>query len=169
MLSTRPSRQPCLNWFGVTQVLTPLTLGVVLLTSVEMPAEAQPVFIQPPAPTTQVIGSPIPSPVPVVPGTTYPYSLSPYNSTYQNPNSVYNPYDYSYYNQGIVTPGRQVIRNSTLINPTVINSRITDSVLVDPVIINSPGFPRRGFRQPPAIYNPPYFYNQRGIRVHIGY
>jgi hypothetical protein len=172
MLSKLPSRQSCLNWFGMTKALMPLTLGVVLLTSVEMPAEAQ-VIMQQSSPTTHVIGSPIPSPVPVVPGTSYPYSLSPYNSTTYNSNSYYNPYynPYGYYdyNQTIVTPGRQVIRNSTLINPTVINSRITDSVLVDPVIVNSPGYPRRVFRQPPAIYNSPYYFNRPGIRVRIGY
>ena len=163
MLSQRPSRQPCFNWFGMTKALIPLTVGVALLTSAEMPAEAQ-VVMQQLSPTTQVIGSPIPSPVPVVPGTSYPYSLSPYNS-----NSYYNPYGYYDYNQTFMTPRRQVIRNSTLINPTVINSRITDSVLVDPVIVNSPGYPRRGFRQPPVIYNPPYYYNQPGIRIRIGY
>ena len=162
MLSKLLSRQPCLNWFGMTKALTPLTLGVVLLTSVEMPAEAQ-VIMQQSSPTTQVIGSPIPSPVPMVPGTSYPSSLSPYNSIY-NSNSYYNPYGYYDYNQTIVTPGRQVIQNSTLIN-----SRITDSVLVDPVIVNSPGYPRRVFRQPPTIYNPPYYYNRPGIRVRIGY
>ena len=174
MLSTLPSRQSCLNRFGVTKSLTPLTLGIVLLTSVGMPAQAQFGGFPAQSPTTQVIGSPIPSPVPVVPGTMNPYSLSPYNSnTYYNPNnSYYNPYNYNGYNPynpGVVTTGRGVIRNSTLINPTVINSRITDSVLVDPVIIDSPGFSRRVFRQPPVIYNPPYLYNQPGIRVRIGY
>ncbi|HEY9608688.1 MAG TPA: hypothetical protein V6C93_04950 [Allocoleopsis sp.] len=171
MLSTLPSRQSCLNRFGVTKTLTPLTLGIVLLTSIGMPAQAQFGGFPAQSPTTQVIGSPIPSPVPVVPGTMNPYSLSPYNSnTYYNPNnSYYNPYNYNGYNPGGITSGRGVIRNSTLINPTVINSRITDSVLVDPVIIDSPGFSRRVFRQPPVIYNPPYLYNQPGIRVHIGY
>jgi hypothetical protein len=167
MLSKCPSRQPYFNWFGMTKALTPLTVGVVLLTSAGLPAQAQ-LIMQQSSPTTHVIGSPIPSPVPVVPGTNYPYSLSPYNSTY-NSDSYYNPYGYYDYNQTIVTPGRQVIRNSTLINPTVINSRITDSVLIDPVIVNSPGYPRRVFRQPPAIYNPPYYYNRPGIRIRIGY
>lgn len=168
MLSTHPSQQSCLNWFGVRKALTPLTLGVVLLTSAGMPAQAQIWTTQPPAPTTQIIGSPIPSPVPVVPGTTYPYSLSPFNSTYGS-GSYYNPYGYSNHNPVIVRPRRQNIRNSTLINPTVINSTITDSVLVDPVIVDSPGYSRRVFRQPPAIYNPPYYYNQPGIRVRVGY
>src|ERR671933_185127 len=166
MLSTLPSRQSCLNRFGVTKTLTPLTLGIVLLTSLGMPAQAQFGGFPPQSPTTQVIGSPIPSPVPVVPGTMNPYSLSPYNSnTYYNPNnSYYNPYNYNDYNRGIITPGSGVIQNSTLIN-----SRITDSVLVDPVIIDPRGYSRRVFRQPPVIYNPPYLYNQPGIRVRIGY
>lgn len=147
MLNTLPSRQRGLNWFSLTYSLTPLTLGVAILASAAMSVEARPVFVQPPLPTTQIIGSPIPSPVPVVPGTTIPYSLSPYNNYYRD----YNP---------VITPGRGVIRNSTLINPTIINSRISDSVLIDPVIINSPRFSRGVFRRSP-VYNPP------GIRIRI--
>lgn len=177
MLFTLPSRQLSLNWFRVTKVVTPLTLGVILLTSVGRKAEAQPLIIQPPAPTTQIIGSPIPSPVPVVPGTTYPYSLSPYSQgNFNNYNYGYSYYgsDYNYggyyggYNR-VITPGRAVIRNSTLINPTVINSRISDSVLVDPVIVNPSRFPRRVYSQPPIIYNPPVIYNSPGLSIQIGY
>lgn len=168
MLSKLPSRLSYIHQFRVTQAVTPLSLGIVLLTSVGMPAQAQFGGFPTQSPTTQVIGSPIPSPVPVVPGTMNPYSLSPYNSNpdYNPHHSYYNPY-----NQGIITPGSGVIRNSTLINPTVINSRITDSVLVDPVIIDSRGYPRRGFRQPSVIYNPPIYnrYNQPGVRIRIGY
>lgn len=182
MLSTLLSRPSYFNRFRVTKALTPLSLGIALLTSVGMPAQAQFGGFPNQSPTTQVIGSPIPSPVPVVPGTMNPYSLSPYDSNpYYNPNnSYYNPYNYNGYNQngynqGIITPGSGVIRNSTLINPTVINSRISDSVLVDPVIIDSRGYPRRVFRQPSAIYNPPIYnrynnrYNQPGVRIRIGY
>lgn len=176
MLSTLPSRQLNFNGFRVTKVVTPLALGVIVLTSIGRKAEAQPVFIQPPAPTTQIIGSPIPSPVPVVPGTTYPYSLSPYSqSNFNNYNYGYRNYgDYNYggyyggYNR-VITPRRGVIRNSTLINPTVINSQISDSVLVDPVIVNPPGFPRRVYSQPPIIYNPPNIYTSPGLSIQVGY
>jgi hypothetical protein len=177
MLSTLPSRQLNFNGFRVTKVVTPLALGVILLTSVGRKAEARPVIIQPPAPTTQIIGSPIPSPVPVVPGTTYPYSFSPYsNGNFNNHN--YNNGGYSYYDNypgyyggynRVITPGRAVIQNSMLINPTVINSRVYDSVLVDPVILNSPGFPRRVYSQPPVIYNPPSIYTSPGFSIQVGY
>ncbi len=182
MLSTLPSRQPSLNWFRVNQILAPLALGVVLLTSLERKAEAQPLLVQPQLPTTQIIGSPIPSPVPVVPGTNQPYSLSPnsYNSgNYSYSDYNYGGYNYDGYNYGgynygysnypqVITPGRAVIRNSTLINPTVINSRINDSVLVDPVIVNPPGYGRRIVAPPPSIYYSPRVYSP-GIRVRIGY
>lgn len=178
MLSKLPSRPSSVHQFRVMQTVTPLSLGIVLLTSVGMPAQAQFGGFPTQSPTTQVIGSPIPSPVPVVPGTTNPYSLSPYNShSDYNPNhSYYDPYNYNGYNRGIITPGSGVIRNSTLINPTVINSRISDSVLVDPVIIDSRGYPQRVFRQPSVIYNPPIYnrpiynrYNHPGVRIRIGY
>jgi hypothetical protein len=144
MLKTSPSRQRGFNWFSITYALPPLTLGVALLTSAGMPAEAIPVVVQSLPPTTQIYGSPIPSPVPVIPGTSNPYSLS--------------PYDYSDYNS-VIRPGRGVIRNSTLINPTVINSRIVDSVLVDPVIINSPRYPLGTFGRSRVIYNSPGYYS----------
>ncbi len=169
MPSTNLFEQPCLDGFRVTKALTPLTLGVVLLTLMGTPADAQSLTIQSPSSTTHVYGSPIPSPVPVVPGTNYPSSLSPYNSGnynygYSNYNYGYSNYNYGYGNYPSVSrPRRTVIRNSTLINPTVINSRITDSVLVDPVIINSPGYPRGVFQQPPVIYNP------SGIDIRIGF
>jgi hypothetical protein len=155
MLKTSLSQQPSLNWFRLTNTLTPLALGVALVTLAGLSVEARPiVVVQPPMPTTQIIGSPIPSPVPLVPGTTMPYSLSPYN--------------YSNYNQVIVTPGRRVIQNSTLINPTIINSRISDSVLIDPVIINSQRYPFApygyggyGYGGSRLIYNSPGF----GIRI----
>lgn len=139
----------------LTNLLTPLSVGVVVVASAGISAEARPVVIvQPPLPTTQIIGSPIPSPVPLVPGTTTPYSLSPYN---------YGNYNYnSNYNTGFITPGRQVIQNSTLINPTIINSRISDSVLVDPVIINSRRYP---------IYQgggSRFIYSSPGVRIRIG-
>lgn len=147
MLKTSPFRQVGLNRFGLINTVTPLTLGVALLTLGGMPAEAIPVVIQSPAPTTQIYGSPIPSPVPVNSVTGSPCALSPYNCR-----------DYNI----VVPAGRGVIDNSTLINPTVINSRISDSVLVNPVIINSPRFPYGTLRQP-AIYNPP-----PGVRIRIG-
>ncbi len=180
MLKTFPSQRPSINRFRLTRTLAPVTLGVALLTTVGMPVEARPVIVQPLPPTTQIYGSPIPSPMPVVPGTTQPYSISPYyspgnsyyspgNSYYSPGNSYYSPYNpyYSPYNNGyynnpaVVPPGRSVIRNSTLINPTLVNPRITDSVVVDPVIIRSPRFPR-GTRRPGVIYNSP------GIRLRIG-
>lgn len=155
-------QQACLNRFRVTKALTPLTLGVVLLTLMGTPADAQSRIIQPPSSTTHVYGSPIPSPVPVVPGTSYPSSLSPHN--FGNYNYGYSNYNYGYGNYpSVIRPRRTVIRNSTLINPTVINSTITDSVLVDPVIINSPGYPRGVVQQPPVIYNP------SGINIRIGF
>ncbi len=142
MLKTSLSRQ-------LTNLLTPLSVGVALVASMGISVEARPVVIvQPPLPTTHIIGSPIPSPVPLVPGTTTPYSLSPYN--------------YSNYNTVVVTPRRQVIQNSTLINPTIINSRISDSVLVDPVIINSQRYP---------IYQgggSRFIYSSPGVRIRIG-
>ncbi|HEY9632983.1 MAG TPA: hypothetical protein V6D14_06240 [Coleofasciculaceae cyanobacterium] len=144
MLKRVPSRQRALNWFRLTSTLTPLSLGVAFLATAQMSVEARPVFIQSPPPTTQIIGSPIPSPVPVVPGTTTPYSLS---------NPSYN---------SVITPGRSVIRNSTLINPTIINSRVSDSVLIDPVIINSQRSPLGTYRRGPFIYNQP------SVRIRIG-
>lgn len=162
MPSRHSSQQPCLNGFRVTKALTPLTLGVILLTLMGTPADAQSLMIQSPPSTTHVYGSPIPSPVPVVPGTNYPSSLSPYNSGNYNYN--YSNYNYGYSNYpSAIRPRRTVIRNSTLINPTVINSTITDSVLVDPVIINSPGYPGAIYQQPPVIYNP------SGIDIRIGF
>jgi len=147
MLKTSLSRR--LNCFKLTNALTPLTLGVTLVASAGISVEARPiVVVQPPLPTTQIIGSPIPSPVPVVPGTTMPYSLSPYH--------------YSDYNTVLITPGTQVIQNSTLINPRIINSRISDSVLINPVIINSPRYPLAPIRGSSFTYSSP------GIRIRIG-
>ena len=186
MLSTLPSRQFSLNWFRVTQIVSPLAVGVMLLTSGRRKAEAQPVLVQPQLPTTQIIGSPIPSPVPVMPGTNQPYSLSP--NSYNPGNYSYSDYNYGnyggynydgynyggYYNYGyshypqVITPGRAVIRNSTLINPTVINSRINDSVLVNPVIVNPSGYGRRLVAPSSSIYYSPRVYSP-GIRVRIGY
>lgn len=161
MSNSCPSQQPCWSRFSLTQAVVPLTLGVALLTSIEMPANAIPVIINSPRPTTQIYGSPIPSPVPVVPGTSQPSLYSPYNNTYGN---IYRPYDNTYrrYDR-IRTSGRGTIRNSTLINPTIIDSTITDSVLVDPTIINSSGYPRRGIRNSGIIYRSP------GVRINIGY
>lgn len=148
------SQQPCCSQFNLTQTLLPLTLGVALVTSIQMPATATPVIINSPPPTTQIYGSPIPSPVPVVPGTSQPSLYSPYNNTYGNTYRNHYP---------IRTPGRGTIRNSTLINPTIIDSTITDSVLIDPTIINSSGYSRRGIRNSGIIYRSP------GIRINIGY
>lgn len=147
MLKTSPFWQAALNRFGLINTVTPLSLGVALLTSVGMPAEAIPVVVQSAHPTTQIYGSPIPSPVPLNSVTGSPCALSPYNCR-----------DYNI----VVPAGRGVIDNSTLINPTVINSRISDSVLVNPVIINSPRYPY-GTGRPPVIYNPP-----PGVRIRIG-
>ena len=174
MPSTRPFQQLGLHGFRVKGAIIPLTLGVVLLMAGGKKAQAQfqapAVRVIPPAPTTHIIGSPIPSAVPLVPGTNTPYSLSPYGS--QNP---YNPYSSGYYGSPVrvITPGYRVIRNSTLVSPTLINPTITDSVLVDPVIINSPGFHRRGFGTPAVIYSPRgfgfYSSPRSGVRVRIGY
>jgi hypothetical protein len=140
MLKTVPSQQRSLNWFRLTNTLTPLTLGVALLTATGLSVEARPVFVQPASCSTSIIGSPIPSPVPMNPVTGQPCAFSPYSP--------------------VITPGRGVIRNSTLINPTVINSRVSNSVLVNPVIINSP-------RSPYGIVRPPVIYNQPGVRIRI--
>lgn len=154
MSNSLPSQQPCRNRFNLTQTLAPLTLGVAVLTSTQMPAMAIPVIINSPPPTTQIYGSPIPSPVPVVPGTSQPSLYSPYNNTYGN---IYRD---RYPNR---IPRRGTIRNSTLINPTIIDSTITDSVLIDPTIINSSGYARRG------IWNSGVIYRSPGIRINIGY
>jgi hypothetical protein len=167
MLKTPPSQQCFLNWFRLIDGLTPLTLGVALLTSVGMPVEARPVVVQSAPPTSYIYGSPIPSPVPVNPitsqpsyiyGNPLPTSVPVYPVTGQ-PYSV-SPYDYRDYNSGI-RRGRGVIRNSTLVNPTVINSTISDSVLVDPVIIDSSSLPYGRVRRSGIFYNSPGF----GIRI----
>ena len=167
MFKTPPSQQRCLNWFRLIDGLTPLTLGVALLTSLGIPVEARPVVVQSAPPNTYIYGSPIPSPVPVNPitsqpsyiyGNPIPTSVPVYPVTGQ-PYSV-SPYDYRDYNSGI-RRGRGVIRNSTLVNPTVINSTISDSVLVDPVIIDSSSLPYGRVRRSGIFYNSPGF----GIRI----
>ncbi|HEY9794769.1 MAG TPA: hypothetical protein V6D30_03935 [Leptolyngbyaceae cyanobacterium] len=162
MLKILPYRQPCLDRLRLTYALTPLTLGVALLTVTGMPAEARPVVIQSSPPTSFIYGSPIPSPVPVNPVTGQPSSLSSYG--------------YRDYNHNLIRrPLGNTIRNSTLINPTVIDSTISDSVLIDPVIINSP----RSTRSPLRRYSPRstrsplrrsgVIYNSPGsLRVRIG-
>lgn len=169
MFKTPPSQQRCLNWFRLIDGLTPLTLGVALLTSVAMPVEARPVVIQSAPSTSYIYGSPIPSPVPVNPftgqpssiyGNPQPTSVRVYPATGQ-PYSV-SPYGYPDYNSGI-RRGRGVIRDSTLVNPTVINSTISDSVLVDPVIIDSSRLPYGRQRRSGIIYNSP------GLGIRIGY
>ncbi|HEY9711757.1 MAG TPA: hypothetical protein V6D48_26350 [Oculatellaceae cyanobacterium] len=143
MLKTSPSRQLCWNWSRLTKVVTPLSLGVALLTSAQMPVAAKPVVVvQPPLPSTSIIGSPIPSPVPVNPYTGKMCAFSP---------NECRGYD------TVIIPGRQVIRRQTLINPRVINSRVSDSVLVNPVIINSPGYSQGTFRGSSVIYSSPVY------------
>ena len=150
MFKTPPSQQRCLNWFRLIDGLTPLTLGVALLTSLGMPVEARPVVVQSAPPTSYIYGSPIPSPVPVNPVTGQPSSLSSYG--------------YRDYNHNLIRrPLGNTIRNSTLINPTVIDSTISDSVLIDPVIINSPRSTRSPLRRSGVIYNSP-----GSLRVRIG-
>ncbi|HEY9892214.1 MAG TPA: hypothetical protein V6D37_10485 [Candidatus Sericytochromatia bacterium] len=77
--------------------------------------------------------------------------------------------DYRNYNT-VITPGRRIIDNSTLINPTIINSRISDSVLVNPTIINSRQYPSS-----PYDYGYDYgyggsrfTYTSPGIRIRLG-
>ncbi len=161
MFDTLRSKQPCLNGFKLTSTLIPLTLGVALLTSAGMPAEAIPVLVQSPPPGNYIYGSPIPTAVPVNPLTGQVYSVSPYNSPVYN----YRTYD------PFVTPGRGVIRNSTLINPTIINPRVSGSVLVDPVIVNSPGYPYGYGGYGYGTYRrSPYYYNQPGgVRIRVGF
>jgi hypothetical protein len=146
------------NSFWFTKALIPI-IGVSVVTSAAFSAEARPiVIINQPLPTTQVIGSPIPSPVPLVPGTTMPYSLSPYYNNYRDYNTVivpgrniidnstlYNNYNYRDYNT-VIVPGRNIIDNSTLYNNynyrdynTVIvpgRNIIDNSTLLNPRIIN---------------------------------
>ena len=154
MLKTSPSQQLCRNWSRLTQVLTPLSLGVALLTSAQMPVAAKPVVVvQPPLPSTSIIGSPIPSPVPVNPYTGNLCAFSPYECR---------GYD------TVIIPDRQVIQRSTLINPRGINSRISDSVLVDPVIINSPRYPLGTSRGSSIIYSSPTYRSPGGIRIRVG-
>jgi len=144
MLKLLRSQQSCLNWFRQADALTPLTLGIVLLTSVGMPVEARPVVVQvqsvvqSPSCASYIYGSPIPTPMPVNPLTGQACS-------------------------SVSTPARGVIENSILINPTVINSTISDSVLVDPVIINSPRSSRTILTRDRVIYNSP-----GSLRIPIG-
>lgn len=130
------------NSFWFSKALIPI-MGVSLVTSAALSVEAQPIIrIGKPLPTTQIIGSPIPSPVPLVPGTTIPYVFSPYYNNYRDYNTV-------------IVPGRSVINNSTLLNPRIINPRISDSVLINPVIINSPRYPGVPYRDSRIIYSSP--------------
>ncbi len=156
MSNSSSSQQSSSSGLKLALALAPLTLGVALLTSTQMPAEAIPAVIQSPLPTTHIYGSPIPSPVPVVPGTSYPYSISPRNSRDYNPIRTRRPV-------------RGVIQDSTLINPTIINSTISDSVLVDPVIINTPRSTRRTNTRPRIIYNSPGIYTAPGTITIRGY
>lgn len=116
MLNTLSPKQRCLNGFRAIGTLTPLTLGVALLTFAGMPAEARPVIVQTQTEPcgTYIIGSPIPSPVPVNPYTGHHCSAPTTTTTI------------------ITTPGRGSVRGST----------ISDSVLVNPVII-APHSPTR--------------------------
>lgn len=168
MLKISPSRSK------LTKVLTPLSLGVALLTLAQIPVAAGPVVIvQPPLPSTSIIGSPIPSPVPV----------NPYTGNF----CAFSPYECRGYDT-VIIPGRQVIRSQTLINPRVINSRVSDSVLVNPVIINSPRYPlgtsggSTVFYSSPTysspiyssptygspIYSSPTYSSPGGIRIRVG-
>lgn len=135
MLKTVSSRSYGLKLLNMACNVVPMSLGVILLTSGGMSVKAQPVIVQSQPCANFIYGSPIPTPVPVNPYTGRPCSVS--SSTI------------------VVTPGRGILRNSTLINPTVINSTISNSVLVNPVIINSPRFPQRTLRRATIIYNPP--------------
>ena len=148
MLKTLPCSQPNLDRFSLTYALTPLTILSCLLVVGGMPVEARPVVIQASPPTSYIIGSPIPSPVPVNPVTGQPSSLS--SSDYRNYNVIRRPLG-------------GTIQNSTLINPTLINSTISDSVLIDPVIINSPRSTRTTLRRSGVIYNSP-----GSLRIRVG-
>lgn len=171
MLNTASTQQPSINPFRLTNAIASL-IGVTFVISASISVEARPiVVIGQPLPTTQIIGSPIPSPIPLVPGTTTPYLFSPYND--RDYNTVIMPRrgvsDYRNYNT-VITPGRRIIDNSTLINPTIINSRISDSVLVNPTIINSRQYPSS-----PYDYGYDYgyggsrfTYTSPGIRIRLG-
>jgi hypothetical protein len=134
-------------------------VGVSLTTLVVTPVQARPiVIVNPILPTTQVIGSPIPSPVPLIPGTMIPYTPSSVNDYYRNYNSVIVPgrtiinnslpyNNYGSYNS-IIVPGRTIINNSSPYNSSLYNSYpgynsvivpgriINNSTLVNPRIIN---------------------------------
>lgn len=144
-----PSRQPGLNWSKLTNVLAPLSLGVALLTLVARPATARPVVIvQPPLPSTSIIGSPIPSPVPV----------NPYTGNF----CAFSSYECRNYDT-VIIPGRQVIQSQTLINPTVINSRRSSVLVNPPVIINSPRYPQGTYYGGSSvIYGP-----SGGLRIRV--
>jgi len=182
----KTSSQPTApNSFWFTKALVPI-IGISLITSAALSVEARPIVIinQPPLPTTQVIGSPIPSPVPLVPGTTMPYSLSPYYNNYRDYNTVIvpgrntinNPTFYNNYRDynTVIVPRRNIINNSTLLNPRIINPRISDSVLINPVIINSPRYPVVApSRDSRFIYSSPsrdsrFIYTSPGIRINLG-
>lgn len=123
-----------------------LAFGSAILGFVALPAQAQIVFFPgvnvPVAPTHQIYGSPIPSPVPL-----YPDGRG--GVTMRAPRPVYVP------GYGIPQRG-PTIRDSVLINPTLVNPNIEDSVIVNPTIINSPVvvpggygyYPRDRFRRP---------------------
>ena len=102
-------QQTAPNSFWFTKALAPL-IAISLVTAAAS-VEARPIVIidSPQLPTTQVIGSPIPSPIPLVPGTNIPYIFSPY----------YNNRDYN----TVIVPGSNIINNSTLLNPRIINPR----------------------------------------------
>jgi hypothetical protein len=169
------------NSFWFTKIVP--IIGVSLIASAALSVEARPIVIinQQPLPTTQVIGSPIPSPVPLVPGTTMPYSLSPYNNSYRDYNTVIvpgrniinnSPYNnYRDYNT-VIVPNRNIINNSpyndyrdynTVIvpgrsiinNSTLLNPRIINPRISDSVLINP--IITNSPRYPVAPYRDPRF------------
>ncbi len=167
MLTTAASRPPSSNRFKLTNVLTPLALGITVLTSMGMPAEARPVVIRSQPPSSHIYGSPIPAPILVNPTNGRPHSASPYDYRDRDYDDYrdygdYRDYD-DYRNHRLDRRGvRGGVRNSTLINPTIIDSTITDSVLVDPVIINGRGHSRVPLRRSRSIHNSP------GITIQLG-
>ncbi|GAX37176.1 hypothetical protein [Nodularia sp. NIES-3585] len=114
-----------LNWLGIGIICSVISATIT-------PAAAQRIIInntvrinQPPAVGSFIYGSPIPTPMPVNPGT----GLIPRGNDLRD-----------YHSYPVVRPnggGNFGLINPTLINPTLINPVIRDSTFVNPVIINN--------------------------------
>lgn len=128
MFNTSSTQHLGLARFRLSQFLTPLAIGIGVL-STAMAVEARPIIIQSSPSPGIIYGNPVPTPFPV-------YSTSPRQPNY--PYDDRDDYDYRDYD-GI----RRPVRNPTLINPIVIDSEIRDSILINPVIIESPSRGRR--------------------------